>query len=369
MADPCLPFPRIRHCVTESETDQSSIVIPRRRAAGRAAAAWIAGLAVAAVLTLGGCGDGSDDAPATELRPAAERKVEVRGTPVAIAVGAGGVWVADNANSRVVHLDPESGRPAGRPISVGRGPEAIAVGEGAVWVASGDDSVTRIDPTTGRARRASVQVADPAGIAAGEGSVWVTSGPDGTVTRIDPKTLRAEGKAIRVGGEPGDVAVGAAAVWVANGAGGTVTRIDAASGNPEGTTDVADYQVLGLTFGEGGVWIAKTDDRLARTIEVARIDPESSRVVDGAAEVAAAIPVQLAAGEGGVWVTEVGGVRPPDLAPRRGAVALVDPATAEAAPRQIPVGKRPGGVAVGKGGVWVADSGDGTVTRIDPGGS
>ena len=32
----------------------------------------------------------------------------------------------------------------------------------------------------------------------------------------------------------------------------------------------------------------------------------------------------------------------------------------------IPVGRSPAGVAVGAGSVWVANSGDGTVTRIDP---
>ena len=32
----------------------------------------------------------------------------------------------------------------------------------------------------------------------------------------------------------------------------------------------------------------------------------------------------------------------------------------------IPVGRSPSGVAVGAGSVWVANSGDGTVTRINP---
>jgi YVTN family beta-propeller protein len=32
----------------------------------------------------------------------------------------------------------------------------------------------------------------------------------------------------------------------------------------------------------------------------------------------------------------------------------------------IPVGRSPAGVTVGAGSIWVANSGDGTVTRIDP---
>ncbi len=85
------------------------------------------------------------------------------------------------------------------------------------------------------------------------------------------------GDPIAVGSQPGDIATGAGAVWVANTADGTVTRIDASSGQPDDPIQVAQYQVLGLSFGEDGVWVAKTDDRLARTIEVVRIDPGSSQ--------------------------------------------------------------------------------------------
>ena len=47
------------------------------------------------------------------------------------------------------------------------------------------------------------------------------------------------------------------------------------------------------------------------------------------------------------------------------AVVRIDPST-RAVTTTIPVGRAPTGVAVGAGSVWVANSGDGTVTRIDP---
>lgn len=364
MADPCLPFLRNPHCVANLKTDQSSRFTAASRPS-RQPWALAVGAALALALAVAGCGDGAGASPAP-LHPGAERPIKVGGTPVAIAVGEGGAWVADNAGARVVHLDPRHGRRTGRPIPVGSGPEAIAAGEGGVWVASGNDTVTRIDPASGRASQTPVKVADPGGIAAGEGSVWVTSRADDTVTRIDPKTSREVGDPIAVGSQPGDIATGAGAVWVANTADGTVTRIDASSGQADDPIQVAQYQVLGLSFGEDGVWVAKTDDRLARTIEVVRIDPGSSQLGEGAAEVPAAIPVRLAAGEGGVWATLVGGVRPPDFTPRPGGVALVDPASVDVASERIRVGDRPSGIALGDGAIWVADSGDGTVTRIDP---
>jgi streptogramin lyase len=284
---------------------------------------------------------------------------------VAVAVGDGGVWVADNSGSRVIELDPMDGRPIGRPIPVAAGPEATAVGAGGVWVASGDGTVTRIDPRTGQPDRAPVKVGDPGGIAAGSGAVWVTSRTTGTVTRIDPMTLESAGDPIPVGAGPADVALGGGAAWVANTDDGTVTRIDTSSGEADEPIAVADYQVLGLCFGEDGVWVAKTDDRLARMIDVIRIDPESSEVGDAAAPVPAAIPVRLAAGEGGVWATLVGGIRPPASTPRPGRVALLDPTSLDVPAQPVRVGDRPAGVAVGEGAVWVANSASGSVTRID----
>jgi YVTN family beta-propeller protein len=66
-------------------------------------------------------------------------------------------------------------------------------------------------------------------------------------------------------------------------------------------------------------------------------------------------PLALAVGGGGVWVTNSGD----------GTVTRIDPATGNAG-RPIRVGERPAGVAIGGGSVWVADSGSSTVSRLDP---
>jgi DNA-binding beta-propeller fold protein YncE len=354
VADPCLPFPRNPHYVPDLKPDQSKRFLPLLTVLGA-----VLGLA----LTSCGGEDGSGSAAAIPV-PHAMNSIDVGGAPVAVGTGEGGVWVVDNAGSRVVELNPASGRVLEGAISVGAGSQAIAVGEGYVWVASGDGTVTRVDPKTGGTRRATTRIADPGGIAAGEGSVWITNRASGTVTTIDPKSLTPGGKPIAVGDEPADIALGDGAAWVANTADGTVTRIDAATGEADTPIPVAEFQVLGLCFGEGGVWVAKTDDRLARRIEVVRIDPDSSAVGQDAASIPAAIPVRLAAGEGGVWATLVGGVRPPATNARPGQVALLDPADLTTPVNLTRVGERPAGIAVGDGAVWAANSGDGTVTRI-----
>jgi peptide/nickel transport system substrate-binding protein len=65
-------------------------------------------------------------------------------------------------------------------------------------------------------------------------------------------------------------------------------------------------------------------------------------------------PTALAAGFGSVWVTNS----------TDDSVTRIDRRTMSAAP--IPVGASPSGIAVGAGSVWVANSGDATVSRVDP---
>ncbi|HLF68222.1 MAG TPA: ABC transporter substrate-binding protein, partial [Gaiellaceae bacterium] len=66
-------------------------------------------------------------------------------------------------------------------------------------------------------------------------------------------------------------------------------------------------------------------------------------------------PTSVAVGEGSVWVTNS----------LDRSVSRIDPRTSGLVQR-IDVGGDPGGIAVGAGAVWVANSLDGTVSRIDP---
>jgi len=67
------------------------------------------------------------------------------------------------------------------------------------------------------------------------------------------------------------------------------------------------------------------------------------------------VPVAIASGPSGVWVANQGD----------NTVTRIDPATG-AVTKTVPVGLAPDGIAVGRNAVWVANGGDGTVTRIDP---
>ena len=228
-------------------------------------------------------------------------------TPADLAVGAGHVWVGDSVASAVLELDPETGvvlrtisappltppqRRPGRPLGGG-----VAVGLGAVWFLSGNATLTRIDPRTGRVssriRHRGLASSDTPSVAVGEGAVWVSSccsvvtgidpatntvaavvegfwGPsaaglggvwlaaadDGLLWRLkssDSEHKNVRARQIAVGHNPVGVAVGAGSVWVANGD-GTVSRVDPIS------YDVTEIRVgrslAGIAFGAGAVWVA-----------------------------------------------------------------------------------------------------------------
>jgi streptogramin lyase len=140
------------------------------------------------------------------------------GAPV---FGEGAIWTISGANGDWLYrLDPKTRNIIAR-IDLGfsawsspfGGRDELAVGAGGVWVADQvGDSVTRIDPVTNRPNGRFPTGRQPSAIAVGEGAVWVANSRDGTVTRYDPKT--ADISTIRVGGTPVGLAVGQGAVWV-----------------------------------------------------------------------------------------------------------------------------------------------------------
>jgi hypothetical protein len=84
------------------------------------------------------------------------------------------LWVAQG-NSDVVWQIDGSTRKIERSIRVGRRPSAVATGFGSVWTANADGTVSRIDLRT--LGTATISIGGvPHGIAVGEGRVWVTVG-------------------------------------------------------------------------------------------------------------------------------------------------------------------------------------------------
>ena len=327
--------------------------LPRPRVLAGAGLVLV-GASIIAVLALS-AGSDADDAPtgngvlAVGAQGGDTSLTEFRTAPSNVAVGAGAVWVLNTEDERISRIDPRTKEVTARYRTRGV-PSDIAAGEGAVWVGNGRGyprSLSRMDPDTGaitRTVRLSNRTAGSfmsefnwgfANIAVGAGGVWARN-PDNTVSRIDPGTGRLIeridldvdslaageegvwflikqtvvefnprtgrlGQRIRIGSPaPTALAVGAGSIWVTAEQEGVVWRIEPGPGSSARTIDVG-VGVTYIAFGAGSLWTANYIDGT-----VTRIDPATNTVADrvpvGAAQA-------LAAGPGSAWVSTAGATR------------------------------------------------------------
>lgn len=168
------------------------------------------------------------------LDPATGRVVErVADVHVSdIAIGYGGVWVAEARRGDVVRVDGRSARLVGR-IRLPGDPTEIAAGGGGIWVTvphpqgaawHAQSVVWRIDPKTNKTVASIAVPATSRRVTTGAGYVWVTSGTyhgepgvpasGGVISKIDPNTNRVVAN-IKLGFRPDGVIVAGGLVWVA----------------------------------------------------------------------------------------------------------------------------------------------------------
>jgi DNA-binding beta-propeller fold protein YncE len=221
----------------------------------------------------------------------------------------GELWVTVAKSHEVMKVRAKTGNLIGDPIPMLGEPRAIDAGEGAIWVAeqspSGPDHLAEIDPHSGTVVG---RLAVPEGIndiRASNGAVWVLGRREPNLIKVSAPTLKPIAR-IPVGRKALRVAVAAGYVWVTNYGDDSVSRV-----NPKGP-HVATIGVPSKPYGiharADGIWVACYGDQ-----SVVRIDPKTSRV----------------------------------------------------AGKPIPVGLNPIGIDVAHGSVWVTNSSDRTLTRID----
>ncbi len=169
----------------------------------------------------------------------------------------------------------------------------------------------------------------------------------GTVARVPldgEGTPVAEGvETFPVGSEPRGIVSSGDSVWVANSESASISEIA-----HDGTVDTedlekADAEPTDIAFLDDTVWVS---DRTGFVIRIGGIGQDEIEV--------GANPKGIVAMAGAIWVANTDD----------GTVSRIDPESNEVA-KTIDVGGVPRGVAAGFGHVWVAN-GDGWVDAIDP---
>jgi YVTN family beta-propeller protein len=214
------------------------------------------------------------------------------------------------------------------------------------------NSVGLIDPKTNKVVGHVAVGSRPDGVAFGEGAVWVANLDDKTLSRVDPKQ-RTVTKPISLDATPTGLATGFGAVWVAHGLVGTVSRVAPQYNGFETIhppfSRNAPAAEGSIAVGAGSVWVVFGDS------SVSRIDPASRHVVTTL--YAGNHPSAVAYGLRSVWVANT----------LDSSVTRINPITnGSFFGPDATVGLRPEGIAVGDGAVWVTTTGDNRVSRIEP---
>jgi DNA-binding beta-propeller fold protein YncE len=327
---------------------------PTRSRLLRIVAAIAALAAVAGALRLAGAFNDEDEPvdpapiaapkakPPAGVDPPMVETIEVGGHPAAIAAGPSAVFVADAFSSEGDALDPAAG--GGLPIPLPDPANSLAATEADVWFGLPDRRAVE--------RRAVLDVAAdgetveldtiPAAIAADAGGAWVLT--ENAVDRVEAESGEVT-DSISAGGFATAFAVADGAIWVVAD-NREVRKFDASS--LESTGDVAEVtDASAIAVGEGYAWV------LSATGELTRLALDSLRPVGDPVRIRGALSLTI--GEGAVWVTSS------DRTATR-----IDPRSAASVGDPVPVGDEPVAATSGAGAIWVANAGDGTVTRISP---
>jgi YVTN family beta-propeller protein len=214
------------------------------------------------------------------------------------------------------------------------------------------NSLAVIDPASNQLVDTVPTGIDPADVSADAEHVWIANRGDDTVTEVDPAT-KAVVSTNSAPASVGGMAAGADGVWIGDSPGESLVRLDpefpqTARSIELGRTRGYFVDVNPVAVGQGAVWL------LAANGEIARVNPKSHRVADKIP--IGNSPAAIATGAGSVWVADS----------IDDTVTRIDPAGANAVATPIPVGQGPSAIAVGEGAVWVANTQDDTVSRIDP---
>jgi DNA-binding SARP family transcriptional activator/DNA-binding beta-propeller fold protein YncE len=339
-----------------AEPDQTGAIGMQARAR-RPAARWLAiGVALVALLVValgltfalrGG------KSPATMLEPNSvgfidsasdrvTRSYPVGREPLALALAFHSVWVANYRDETVTRIDRTTGRSVF--IDVRAHPTGLATLGGTLWVWTIEGLLVPIDPRFDRAaapidlRAQASQGRAPREMATGGGFLWMTA-PETTVVRVNPKRPQHSLPIVPDAGAHGAIAFEDGNAWVAGA--NQVVPIAARTGIP-GSGITVGSPVLDLALAPGDLWVISGAPVAATTQEALRRIDLRDRLVSTTISVGSD-PVAVAAAGASIWAASGSD----------GTVDRVDPAR-ERVVDTIQIGATPTTLAADEDGVWVA---------------
>jgi YVTN family beta-propeller protein len=291
---------------------------------------------------------------------------------VGVVVSSGG---GSGKPSRQATSSGRTGRSAGGgavikgAIPVGNSPDAFASdpptahdqNAGTLWTANaGDGTITAISMQSKSVIGTFSYTSDFPNPAAPmvywQGHLWVGDSKAGTVVELNPSTGAKVGPAIHVGGDPHSITImppKPGTLWVAN-LNDTIARIDAGSIQPAIIHGLASGPKRMAQNPAGTrLWIANANDGT-----VTEIDANADQILGTANVVGNPVAINYSEADQKLWVADGSAGTVTRYTP-------VSPTQLTKFESSIRVGRGPKRLVSTNCCIWVADSGDGTVTLIN----
>src|SRR5215213_3571218 len=258
-----------------------------------------------------------------------------------------GCWAEEFKPAEILNVEAEFQRLA-------TDHNSIEFSFGALWATQGN-RLLRIDAADNRIVEVELEggTTRQRAVAAGEGAVWIADAGKGGIFKVDPGTnaVVALFSAPMLSSQ-GTIGVGEGAVWVvtAEDAEKTLTRLNAKSGAVEAKVSLPSSGA-GVTVAYGSVWVTSPVES-----ELYRSDPKTN-ALDSTTKLRQT-PKYLTSGADSIWVLNSGD----------GTVQRINGRTAEVTATIAPTkGGNIGDIAFGDGSVWLSFPGVGAILQIDPG--
>jgi hypothetical protein len=158
-----------------------------------------------------------------------------------------------------------AGTIVGKPIPVGKQPYDVETGAGFVWTANvAANTISKIDPRTSKAEQIKVGGV-PDELAVDRGAVWVWNYRD-AITRVDVASGKTSDP-INAGSTIDSIAVGGGYVWLSHAKDGTVTRINEKTQKLEGGPIKVGRKPISMAWGDQALYVVNTGDSTIDKIE------------------------------------------------------------------------------------------------------
>jgi len=166
------------------------------------------------------------------------------------------LWAVNFASSKVFKINPITGVVDGNPLTVGNAPEFVLnVGDFLFVAATGDATVTKINTKSNSVVGTVTLGGGNISYLTYDGTkIWATSYSAGKVYSFDPTTLAVSPTSLTVGAGPVKNIVVGDFLFVAATGDATVTKINTKSNSVVGTVTLDGGNISNLIYEQGAIW-------------------------------------------------------------------------------------------------------------------